>query len=34
MFRDRVLAGDLHRYFAEIPGCDDAWWELLRGGVL
>jgi glycosyltransferase involved in cell wall biosynthesis len=34
MFRDRVLAGDLHRYFAEIPGCEDPWWELLRGGVL
>ena len=34
VFRDRVLAGDLHRYFAEIPGCDDAWWELLRSGVL
>jgi CDP-glycerol glycerophosphotransferase len=32
-FRDRVLAGDLHRYFAEIPGCDDEWWELLRTGV-
>jgi CDP-glycerol glycerophosphotransferase len=34
IFRDRVLAGDLHRYFAEIPGCDDEWWELLRSGVL
>jgi glycosyltransferase involved in cell wall biosynthesis len=34
MFRDRVLAGDLHRYFAEIPGCDDEYWELLRSGVL
>ncbi len=34
VFRDRVLAGDLHRYFAEIPGCDDEWWELLRSGVL
>ncbi len=34
VFRDRVLAGDLHRYFAEIPGCDDEWWELLRTGVL
>lgn len=33
MFVDRVLAGDLHRYFAEIPGCDDTWWELLRGGI-
>ncbi|MBC9732924.1 glycosyltransferase family 2 protein [Nocardioides marmotae] len=34
VFRDRVLAGDLHRYFAEIPGCSDEWWELLRTGVL
>ena len=34
VFRDRVLAGDLHRYFAELPGCDDEWWELLRSGVL
>ena len=34
VFRDRVLAGDLHRYFAEIPGCDDEWWQLLRTGVL
>ena len=33
MFVDRVLAGDLHRYFMEIPGCDDAWWELLRLGI-
>ena len=33
VFRDRVLAGDLHRYFAEIPGCSDEWWELLRSGV-
>ncbi|WP_435742745.1 glycosyltransferase family 2 protein [Nocardioides sp. SYSU DS0663] len=33
VFRDRVLAGDLHRYFVEIPGCSDEWWELLRGGV-
>ena len=34
IFRDRVLAGDLHRYFAELPGCDDAWWDLLRSGLL
>ena len=34
VFRDRVLAGDLHRYFVEIPGCSDAWWELLRTGLL
>lgn len=33
VFVDRVLAGDLHRYFLEIPGCDDQWWELLRSGI-
>jgi CDP-glycerol glycerophosphotransferase len=33
VFVDRVLAGDLHRYFSEIPGCDDAWWDLLRTGI-
>lgn len=33
VFLDRVLAGDLHRYFTGIPGCDDAWWELLAAGV-
>jgi CDP-glycerol glycerophosphotransferase len=33
VFVDRVLAGDLHRYFVEIPGCSDEWWELLAGGV-
>ncbi|GEP39049.1 hypothetical protein NPS01_27120 [Nocardioides psychrotolerans] len=33
VFRDKVLAGDLHRYFVEIPGCDDAWWALLVAGV-
>jgi glycosyltransferase involved in cell wall biosynthesis len=33
VFVDRVLAGDLHRYFSEIPGCDDVWWDLLRSGI-
>ena len=33
VFLDRVLAGDLHRYFTEIPGCDDEWWALLHEGV-
>ena len=33
VFLDRVLAGDLHRYFAEIPGCSDEWWALLCGAV-
>jgi len=34
VFLDRVLAGDLHRYFIEIPGCSDEWWDLLRTGIL
>ncbi len=34
VFRDRVLAGDLHRYFTEIPGCSDEWWDLLHSGVV
>jgi len=33
VFVDRVLAGDLHRYFTEIPGCSDEWWDLLVAGV-
>ncbi|WP_243056243.1 glycosyltransferase family 2 protein [Nocardioides sp. SR21] len=33
VFHDKVLAGDLHRYFAEIPGCSDEWWDLLVAGV-
>jgi glycosyltransferase involved in cell wall biosynthesis len=33
VFLDRVLAGDLHRYFVEIPGCSEEWWALLRDGV-
>jgi len=28
-FLREVLPGDLHRYFAEIPGCSSQWWELL-----
>ena len=31
-FVDRVLAGDLHRYFVEIPGASDEWWRLLVDG--
>jgi CDP-glycerol glycerophosphotransferase len=34
VFRNRVLAGDLPRYFAEIPGCSDEWWQLLREGIV
>jgi glycosyltransferase involved in cell wall biosynthesis len=33
VFQDRVLAGDLHRYFTLIPGCSDEWWRLLHRGV-
>jgi CDP-glycerol glycerophosphotransferase len=33
-FVDRVLAGDMWRYFLLVPGCDDDWWRLLRAGVL
>ncbi len=33
VFVDRVMAGDLWRYFLEIPGCPDEWWELLRSGI-
>ena len=34
VFVDRVLAGDMWRYFVLIPDGDDNWWELLRAGVL
>jgi glycosyltransferase involved in cell wall biosynthesis len=33
VFVDRVLAGDMWRYFTEIPGAPDEWWELLVAGV-
>lgn len=33
VFDDKVLAGDLHRYFALIPGADDEWWAVLEAGV-
>lgn len=33
VFLDRVLAGDLWRYFLLVPGCEDAWWDLLVSGV-
>ncbi len=32
-FVDRVMAGDLHRYFVEIPNASDEWWTLLREGI-
>jgi CDP-glycerol glycerophosphotransferase len=34
VFVDRVLAGDLWRYFLLLPGCSEEWWRLLRAGVL
>lgn len=34
VFVDRVLAGDLWRYFPLVPGASEEWWRLLRGGVL
>jgi len=34
IFVDRVLAGDMWRYFLEIPGCPDEWWRLLRDCVV
>lgn len=33
VFVDRVLAGDMWRYFLEIPEASDEWWALLRDGV-
>ncbi len=33
IFIDRVLAGDLWRYFVLIPRADDQWWEVLRSGI-
>jgi len=33
-FLELVLPGDLWRYFTELPGADDEWWELLRQMVL
>jgi glycosyltransferase involved in cell wall biosynthesis len=34
VFIDRVLAGDMWRYFLLVPGCSPEWWRLLRAGVL
>jgi len=33
VFQDKVLPGDLHRYFVLIPGCDDEWYRILEAGV-
>ncbi|WP_228387719.1 MULTISPECIES: glycosyltransferase family 2 protein [unclassified Nocardioides] len=33
IFRNRVLPGDMARYFTEIPGCEEEWWHELRDGV-
>lgn len=32
-FVQRVLAGDMWRYFLEIPGASEEWWDLLVAGV-
>jgi glycosyltransferase involved in cell wall biosynthesis len=32
-FVDRVMAGDLHRYFVEIPDGSEEWWRLLVEGI-
>ena len=34
VFVDRVLAGDLWRYFDLIPSGSTEWWDLLRAGIL
>ena len=34
VFVDRVLAGDMWRYFLLVPGAPEEWWRLLRAGVL
>lgn len=33
VFADKVLPGDLHRYFALVPQADDEWYALLESGV-
>lgn len=33
VFIDRVMAGDLWRYFVELPQGDDEWWRLLQSGI-
>jgi CDP-glycerol glycerophosphotransferase len=33
LFVDRVMAGDMWRYFLELPNGDDEWWKLLRAGI-
>jgi len=34
VFVDRVLAGDLWRYFLHLPDASEAWWTELRAGIL
>ncbi|MGN0065610.1 MAG: glycosyltransferase family 2 protein [Nocardioides sp.] len=34
VFLDRVLAGDLWRYFLLLPGAGEEWWRILRAGIL
>lgn len=33
VFTTQVLPGDLWVYLHAVPGCDDAWWDCLRGGL-
>ena len=33
VFLERVMPGDLWRYFLQVPGCTDEWWRLLQAGV-
>lgn len=33
VFRERVLPGDLWRYFAHVPGCSEEYWQALHGAV-
>ena len=32
--RERVTHGPLEVSRRQVPGCDDAWWDLLRSGLL
>lgn len=33
VFRERVLPGDMWRYFANVPGCSDEYWDALHAAV-
>ena len=34
VFRNRVMPGDMHHYFAAVPGCTQEYWDELRDMVL